>query len=47
MSRGAELTHLFRAMRAPAAAGALPKLPDRARAEQCSHEHFAEALLST
>src|SRR5947208_4363336 len=42
-----ELTHLFRALKAPAAARALPKLADRARAEEWSYERFAEALLST
>jgi DNA replication protein DnaC len=47
MSRTSELTHLFRAMKAPAAARALPKLADRARAEEWSYERFAEALLST
>src|SRR5437588_11438829 len=47
MTRGAELTHLFRAMKAPAAARALPKLAERARAEEWSYEQFAEALLAT
>jgi DNA replication protein DnaC len=47
MSRTSELTHLFRAMKAPAAARALPKLADRAREEEWSYERFAEALLST
>ena len=47
MSTTAELTHLFRALKAPAAARALPKLADRARAEEWSYERFAEALLST
>src|SRR5215210_1160891 len=47
MSRTSELAHLFRAMKAPAAARALPKLADRARAEEWSYERFAEALLST
>src|SRR5947207_8281381 len=42
-----ELTHLFRALKAPAAARALPKLADRARADEWSYERFAEALLST
>src|SRR5215212_7508897 len=42
-----ELAHLFRALKAPAAAHALPKLADRAREEQWSYERFAEALLST
>jgi DNA replication protein DnaC len=47
MSRTSELAHLFRAMKAPAAARALPKLAERARAEEWSYERFAEALLST
>src|SRR5213082_3136385 len=48
MSRpDSELTHLFRALKAPAAARALPKLADRARAEEWSYERFAQALLST
>src|ERR1700760_1308349 len=48
MSRTAsELAHLFRALKAPAAARALPVLAGRAREEQWSYERFAEALLST
>ena len=48
MSRVAsELAHLFRALKAPAAARALPVLAERAREEQWSYERFAEALLST
>src|SRR6186713_2982287 len=48
MSRSAsELAHLFRALKAPAAARALPALAGRAREEQWSYERFAEALLST
>jgi DNA replication protein DnaC len=47
MSNTAELTHLFRALKAPAAARALPKLVERARDEEWSYERFAEALLST
>src|ERR1700757_376488 len=43
----AELAHLFRALKAPAAARALPVLADRARSEEWSFERFAEALLST
>src|SRR3954451_7252291 len=42
-----ELAHLFRALKAPAAARALPKLADRARAEECSYEQFAAVLLKT
>jgi DNA replication protein DnaC len=47
MSAASELVHLFRAMKAPAAARALPKLAERARTEQWSYERFAQALLST
>ena len=48
MSRpDAELAHLFRALKAPAAARALPKLADRARAEEWSYERFAATLLKT
>jgi DNA replication protein DnaC len=47
MSTASELAHLFRALKAPAAARALPKLAERARAEDWSYERFAEALLST
>ena len=48
MSRAtSELAHLFRALKAPAAARALPTLAERAREEQWSYERFAEALLST
>jgi DNA replication protein DnaC len=47
MSRPAtELAHLFRQLKAPAAARALPKLADRARAEEWSYEQFAAALLA-
>src|SRR3954466_2415379 len=47
MSAAAELAHLFRALKAPAAARALPKLAERAREEQWSYERFAEVLPST
>src|ERR1700761_6405337 len=47
MSDSSELTHLFRELKAPAAARALPKLTARARAEEWSYEKFAQALLST
>jgi DNA replication protein DnaC len=48
MTRAAsELAHLFRALKAPAAARALPKLADRACAEEWSYEQFAAALLKT
>src|SRR3954452_3025159 len=42
-----ELAHLFGALKAPAAARALPKLADRARAEEWSYEQFAATLLKT
>jgi DNA replication protein DnaC len=42
-----ELAHLFRQLKAPAAARALPKLADRARSEEWSYEHFAATLLKT
>jgi len=42
-----ELAHLFRQLKAPAAARALPKLADRARAEQWSYERFVAVLLKT
>jgi DNA replication protein DnaC len=47
MNTASELSHLFRALKAPAAARALPKLADRARSEDWSYERFAEALLGT
>src|SRR6476660_8898887 len=47
MSNSSELTHLFRELKAPAAARAMPKLADRARSEEWSYEKFAQALLST
>ena len=40
-----ELAHLFRALKAPAAARALPKLADRARSEEWSYEQFVAVLL--
>src|SRR6516165_11346629 len=42
-----ELHHIFRALKAPAAARALPKLAERAREESWSHERFLEAVLSS
>ena len=42
-----ELAHLFRALKAPAAARALPKLAERARSEDWSYERFAAVLLKT
>lgn len=47
MSKTAELTHLFRSLKTPAAARAMPKLADRAREESWSFERFTEALLAT
>ena len=47
MSKASELSHPFRALKAPAAARALPKLTERAREEEWSHERFLEAVLST
>src|SRR5690242_19821379 len=47
MSKTSELAHLFRALKAPAAARALPLLAERAREEGWSYERFAELLLAT
>src|ERR1700733_2119159 len=47
MSTTSELSHIFRAMKAPAAARAMPRLAERAREESWSHERFLEAVLST
>ena len=47
MSTTSELGHLFRSLKAPAADAALPKLAERARAEEWSYERFAEALLAS
>ena len=47
MSATAELGHLFRSLKAPAAARALPRLAERARTEEWSYERFAEALLAS
>ena len=46
MSKTSELAHLFRSLKAPAAARATPKLAERAREEERSHERFLEAVLS-
>ena len=43
----AGLAHLFRALKAPGAVRALPKLADRARAEESTYERFVQALLET
>jgi DNA replication protein DnaC len=42
-----ELAHLFRELKALAAAAALPKLADRARQEEWSYEQFLAAVLKT
>jgi DNA replication protein DnaC len=47
MSATSELGHIFRALKAPAAARAWPKLAERAREESWPHERFLEAVLST
>jgi DNA replication protein DnaC len=47
MTKTSELAHLFRSLKAPAAARATPKLAQRAREESWSHERFLEAVLST
>jgi DNA replication protein DnaC len=47
MNDSAELAHLFRELKAPAAARVLPKLAERARTEEWSYEKFAQAVLST
>jgi DNA replication protein DnaC len=47
MSSTSELAHIFRALKAPAAARAMGKLAERAREESWSHERFLEAVLST
>lgn len=46
MSKTSELAHLFRSLKAPAAARALPALAERAREESWGYERFAEALLA-
>jgi len=47
ISKASELAHIFRALKAPAAAEAMPGLAERAREEEWSYERFTEALLST
>ncbi len=46
-AKTSEVAHVFRALKVPAAARALPKLAERAREESWSHERFLEAVLST
>ncbi len=45
-AKTSELAHLFRALKAPAAGRAMPRLAARAREESWSHERFLEAVLS-
>ncbi len=47
MTSASELAHLFRVLKAPAAARALAALAERARQESWSYERFAEVLLGT
>jgi hypothetical protein len=47
MGSQAELAHLFRALKMPAAARTLSKLADRARAEEWPYERFVQMLLET
>jgi DNA replication protein DnaC len=47
MSTTSELAHLFRVLKAPAAANALPKLAERARSEDWSYERFIATILKT
>jgi DNA replication protein DnaC len=46
MSKTSELSHLFRSLKAPAAARSVGALATRAREEEWSHERFLEAVLS-
>jgi DNA replication protein DnaC len=45
MTKTSELAHLFRTLKAPAAARSVPALAKRAREEEWSHERFLEAVL--
>jgi hypothetical protein len=45
--RDSELTHLFRALKMPAAMRAMSNVAERACAEEWSYERLVEALLST
>src|SRR5262245_20270407 len=47
MTKTSELGHLFRALKAPAAARSVAPLAKRAREEEWSHERFLEAVLSS
>jgi DNA replication protein DnaC len=47
MGSEAELAHLFRALKMPAAARALPKLAERARQEEWPYERLVQTLLET
>jgi DNA replication protein DnaC len=46
MTKTSELAHLFRSLKAPAAARSVGPLAKRAREEEWSHERFLEAVLS-
>lgn len=46
MSENAELVHLFRQLKFPAAARSMGALSERARAEEWTYERFTQALLS-
>jgi DNA replication protein DnaC len=46
MTKTSELHHIFRALKAPAAARSVGALAKRAREEEWSHERFLEAVLS-
>lgn len=46
-ANASELAHIFRALKAPAAAEAMPALAERAREESWSYERFTAALLAT
>jgi len=47
MNNASDLTHLFRLLKAPAAARDFTKLAEKARENEWSFERFTEALLST
>jgi len=46
-AKTSELHHIFRALKAPAAARAMPRLAERAREEEWPYERFLEAVLSS
>jgi hypothetical protein len=47
VTKASELAHLFRSLKARAAARALPKLAERARDESWGYERFAERCSPT